>query len=198
MCIRDRVKQDQQAKLTAHEEQTRLAAKDADKVDELKWRADILRSSYDKTVEQLADERLKLSHMEANTRELSEKATALQKEAELIASAAGENLVSTTNSKSKYGELQSAISTAKEAINAKSEELSNLETKYVLIPYSGPNGTTRRPIYIECLPNRVVMQPENVTLTGADFVEPLDIENPLAQALRAKREFLQDLSLIHI
>ena len=56
---------------------------------------------------------------------------------------------------------------------------------YSVVPYDGPNGTRRRPIYIECLADAVVLQPEGVRLSEADFEGPLGPGNPLAAALRA-------------
>ncbi len=61
---------------------------------------------------------------------------------------------------------------------------------YAIIPYEGPNQTHRRPIYIECLANAIVLQPEGIALTGSDFEGPLGPGNPLAAALRAAREYL--------
>ena len=59
---------------------------------------------------------------------------------------------------------------------------------YAIVPYDGPNRTRRRPIYIECRGDAVVLQPENIVFTEADFDEPLGPGNPLAAAVRAARE----------
>ena len=56
---------------------------------------------------------------------------------------------------------------------------------YSVVPYEGPNSTHRRPVYIECRENSMVLQPEGVELTPADFVGMLGPGNPLASALRA-------------
>jgi len=187
---------ERQEKLAEHETQKALAIKSHEEFDELQWRADTLRSSYEVTVGQLAQERLKLSHMESNTRELEEKAAAMQAEADLIAQTANEKVDTRSNAAEELENLRNAIDSAKNDLEQTKKDLTNLDPKYVLIPYKGPNGTDRRPIYIECLADRVVLQPENVPLISEDFTEPLTLENPLARALRAKREFLQDNGLI--
>lgn len=180
--------------VAAQQSQQQLAAEQQAKFDEYQWRADLLRSSYEQTVGAVAEQRLALSHLESNTRELSERASAMQAEADLIAKTARRNQREVDSK--RLGDVHAEIAAAKTELAAKQEELKNADPKYVLLPYAGPNGTDRRPVYIECLPDRVVLRPENVVLTGDDFVAPLTTDNPLARALRAKREFLQDNQLI--
>jgi hypothetical protein len=55
---------------------------------------------------------------------------------------------------------------------------------YAILPYEGPNGTLRRPVYIECRSDCVVLQPEGVTLREADFQGHMAAGNPLAAAVR--------------
>ena len=40
---------------------------------------------------------------------------------------------------------------------------------YAIIPYEGPNQTHRRPIYLECRADAVVLQPEGIVFVEADF-----------------------------
>jgi hypothetical protein len=60
---------------------------------------------------------------------------------------------------------------------------------YSVVPYEGPNRTHRRPIYIECRQDAMILQPEGIELTPADFAGFLGPGNPLAQALRGAREY---------
>ena len=64
----------------------------------------------------------------------------------------------------------------------------NRPKSYAIVPYDGPNHTRRRPIYIECRGDAVVLQPENIVFDEADFDEPLGPGNPLAAAIRAARQ----------
>ena len=61
---------------------------------------------------------------------------------------------------------------------------------FAIVPYEGPNSTHRRPIYIECRDDAVVLQPEGIVLGVHDFEGPMGPSNPLAMALRAEREYL--------
>jgi hypothetical protein len=61
---------------------------------------------------------------------------------------------------------------------------------YAVIPYQGPNGTRRRPIYVECRSDSVVIQPEGIVLRAEDFAGPTGPGNPLEAALRAVREHI--------
>jgi hypothetical protein len=58
------------------------------------------------------------------------------------------------------------------------------QESYAIVPYVGPNGTNRRPIYIECRADKVVLLPEGVELTDRDFIYP-GPQCPLIAALRA-------------
>ena len=63
-----------------------------------------------------------------------------------------------------------------------------------MVPYEGPNGTYRRPIYIECVKGELVLQPEGVHLTADDLRPPIGPGNPLASVLRATRDHLVRLN----
>ena len=62
-------------------------------------------------------------------------------------------------------------------------------TRYSIVPHDGPDGTTRRPIYIECLNDRLIIRPYDIELTKKDFVRPIVANNPLDAALIAVREY---------
>jgi hypothetical protein len=62
---------------------------------------------------------------------------------------------------------------------------------YAIVPFDGPHGTRRRPIYVECLADRIVIQPEGIELTELDFAGPLAPTNPLVETLAAAREYHQ-------
>jgi len=103
--------------------------------------------------------------------------------------------------------VQNKNETIDQGIDSKTERLKSLETEidekkkklaeeidkkkktkpaFAIIPYSGRNGTNRRPIYIECNRDGVVLQPEGITLTHRDLI-PTGPANPLATALRMLR-----------
>lgn len=71
-------------------------------------------------------------------------------------------------------------------------EIAQGKKSYAIIPYRGTNGTFRRPIYLECFEDRVVIQPEGVVLTRDDFVLENRAENPLDVALRVIRQYYME------
>ena len=190
------VEAENQRRLALHEEQMALAERNRQEIEDYKWQTSMLLESYEKTVEDLADQRLALSHLESHTRELSDKASEMQAEADLIAATNNEKLTKKDGQQEQLAVLSSKIENAKTEIEEAKRAVTNRPTKYALVPYEGPNSTTRPPIYIECQGDRVVLQPENIVLTEEDFEPPLSIENPLAVALRAKREFMLKQGLL--
>jgi hypothetical protein len=70
-----------------------------------------------------------------------------------------------------------AILTDRQRAAAQPQEL------YSIVPYAGRNGEARRPLYIECRGDRIILQPEGTELSAADF-EILGPGNPLEAAVR--------------
>jgi hypothetical protein len=87
---------------------------------------------------------------------------------------------------------------------AKSEQhLNDLQTKaknkkksYAIIPYRGTNGTFRKPIYIECKNNKVIIQPEGIELTTYDFLALDRADNPFDSLLRVVRQYYAETNQI--
>lgn len=185
-----------QQRIAEHERRKSLAEQNQQQIDEYQWQTELLTTSYEKTVEQLAEQRLALSHLESHTRQLSEQAALMQSEADIMANAATDDAADRDSQRTDLEQLKVQLVSARREVERAKEELSQRPTKHVLVPYDGPNGTQRPPIYIECFADRVILRPENVVLYGEDFREPLASINPLAMALRAKREFLLEHGLL--
>jgi len=186
----------QQQQIADHQRAKQLAEDSQLELDELTWKLDTLQPTYESTLEDLAEQRLALSHLEQHTRELSEKASEMQAEADLIAMTAQNGAQNVEADKAELDRVKNELAAAQRELAIEREKLGQQSKRYALVPYDGPNGTQRPPIYIECLPDRVVLQPENVMLIGEDFRAPLNPQNPLAIALRAKREFMLENGLL--
>ena len=83
-------------------------------------------------------------------------------------------------------------------LNAKAELKSKREaaketgpTNYVIVPHKGGGGTFRRPIFIECVKDEIILQPAGIRLRKSDFAPPLQPGNMLDAALLATREYWQ-------
>ena len=158
-------------------------------VEEVEWRVGQLREARAKTEAQLADERLKLSHVEDHERRLREKLEQLKIAVAEMERAGAE---STDKSRQSADELKAAraeLDEAKKALVEVQRQGRHKSVNYSVVPYEGRSATNRRPIYIECRENLIVLQPEGIELTPSDFVGYFGPGNPLASALRAQREY---------
>jgi hypothetical protein len=68
---------------------------------------------------------------------------------------------------------------------------------FSIIPYEGANRTTRRPVYLECTAQGVVIQPEGVLVSIEDLGPPHGPGNPLDAALRVLRNAYQSRDAIY-
>jgi hypothetical protein len=161
----------------------------AAKHEELQWRIDELRKSREATEKLLADKQTELSHLEEHARrlkdQLEEAAAAREHFSELAAGDAREN-----------EDLRKRLARARVDADRTRAEIDELNRKggsgesYAIIPYHGPNETHRKPIYIECRGDSIVLQPEGVELAvDQDFTVDLGPSNPLVSALRAATDY---------
>ncbi len=79
------------------------------------------------------------------------------------------------------------IAKTEEQIREANQRRGNGKT-YAVLPYRGRNGTGRRPIYLECRADRVVLQPEGIELLATDFM-PGRALSPLSAALLATVDY---------
>ena len=164
------------------------------------WRIEQLKVSLKKTQSQLSDARLGLGHLEDHARRLRDQLIQLQTSLSDLARPGGGAHLSGTHlwvggrQRSKLeAELEQVRAQVVEAQRRLAEARQPVEERrrsYAVVPYRGPHETFRRPIYVECRADAVVLQPEGIVLTEDDFFGPLGPGNPLAAALRAARERL--------
>jgi biopolymer transport protein ExbD len=138
--------------------------------------------------QRLRDEQERLSHLEDHRRRLEEELAKL--------SIANEQLKQTEqNLTVDQDQAEKELAQLAELINEKELQLEDLKEaptgkkSYAIVPYKGPNGTFRMPIYLECKGDVVTIHPEGHHLTKNDFIAPSWPGNPLAAVLRATREF---------
>lgn len=158
--------------------------------EDLQWRIAHLKESRDKSAADLAEQRLKLSHVEDHERRLRDQFRNLK-----IAAEEMQRLGSTSADEQQHAaaELQAAqqrVLTAQLALDEARKKAQGQASTYSVVPYEGPNATRRRPIYIECRASTVILQPEGIELKPQDFAGTLGPGNPLASALRGMREYL--------
>ena len=137
----------------------------------------------------LQDEQLRLSHLEEHTRRLEHELAELHLTAKQLQATEGQRVLDQQQAERELVRLIKLV----EQTNQELEHLLDQSTKkrsYAIVPYTGPNGTVRRPLYIECCIEGVIIQPEGIRLEAKDFIAPFDAGNPLAKAIRAARDLL--------
>jgi hypothetical protein len=183
------------------------AAEAAERDDDLKlqrelaeWRIEQLKVSLKKTQAQLSDARLGLGHLEDHARRLRDQLAPLQASLQDLARPGGGTHLSGTRLwvggrqrsklEAELQQVQGQIAEAQRRLGEARRSAEERRRSYAVVPYRGPHQTYRRPIYVECRAEAIVLQPAGIVLTEDDFSGPLGPGNPLAAGLRAAREHL--------
>lgn len=167
------------------EEQARLA-KELAEIAAYQKELDGLRAE---SKQRLKNERARLSHAEEHARRLEEELAKLTIAAEQLKQTEQNQTVDQKQAEKELARLQNLI-VETEAMVENLRKDAGGKKSYAIVPYRGPNGTYRKPIYIECTDEAVIIQPEGIRLTPDDFLAPRWPGNPLASVLRASREYL--------
>jgi hypothetical protein len=185
------------ARANAREEHARQAApsaevlkKQQEALEEARWRQEQLEKSRAERQEELQNTRLALSHLEDHIRRLNEKGKELMELLDQVEAGKKSQEKDVNLAKRELAQLKDELAKKQDELEQKKQAAAVAEKWYALIPYDGPNGTRRMPIYIECVEEGVVIQPEGVLLTTDDFRGEPSPGNPLDAALRTKREYI--------
>jgi hypothetical protein len=95
--------------------------------------------------------------------------------------------------KRKADELESKIEAEKQKLETLKAKAKSTSPAFAIFPYQGRNGTTRRPIYLECVQAGVIIQPEGTLVSMDDLKPPFGPGNPLDASLRLIRGEFQKL-----
>lgn len=162
--------------------------------DFFRWRSTHLREARTKTQADLDAERLKLSHIEEHQRRLEEKFNQLKIAIAELEKAGASTADERSQNEAELAKVQDELAKARIAVDEARKKGKHEAVNYSVIPFEGRNGTHRRPIYIECLADKIILQPEGVELAPEDFIGYFGPGNPLASGLRAQREYFAKLS----
>ena len=161
-----------------------------EQLEDAQWRRELLEQQRTEKTQELAEHREELEHLEDHIRRLKEQAQQLLARAQQIDRGDKLKDPDLAAAKAEIGRLKQEISRKQAELDAKRQEHQASQRSYALIPYDGPQGTRRRPIYIECTERGIVLQPEGIVFKAADFNGPMGPGNPLDAALRTIREYL--------
>ncbi len=185
-----------QAKLQA----AQLAAAEADKQkkelkearEEVQWKIELLKTSREKTRLQLAEARLELGGIEDHARRLTDRFVRLKATLAELNRTDGDGGRRREELESELRQVRAEIAEVAGRLDQVRQNAEHRRRSYAVVPYRGPHETLRRPIYIECTADSIILQPEGIVLRKDDFDGPMGPGNPLAAMLRAVREYLLD------
>lgn len=141
--------------------------------------------------QRLAEERLKLSHSEDHMRRLEHELAQLALAAEQLKATEEEQVVDQQQAEKELARLEQLIVETEDDLEELRESQS-VARSYAVVPFKGRHGTYAKPIYIVCDEHGITLQPEGLRFEDADFFDPSWPGNPLAAALRASREYLNN------
>jgi hypothetical protein len=180
--IADQRVQEQHQQKQGDQQQLRQAEED------LQWQQEVLTRQRQELTQQLAKGRLELSHLEDHIRRVEQKFAELTAQAQEMQRLGTGRHEDATAAQGELQQLQTEIEQQRQRLEESRAEVAKRRRSYAIIPYRGPNGTERRPIYIECRASGIYIQPGGIVLTPDDLAGPLGPGNPLDAALRAIRE----------
>jgi hypothetical protein len=179
----------------AHEQVARGEAQDSqlvERTDELVLRRDLetfrvaeLTELRPAIVEQLGDARRRRGHYEYEIQRLHERARQLESETANLQAIRKDKIGRVDPSADEYEQLKGQLAAEVAALDAARQAAEAQPITYAIIPHTGPNGTLRRPIYVECTRNALIIQPIGVRLTPDQFTKPVVAGNPFDAALLA-------------
>lgn len=178
----------------AQQSEPQLSAEDQQRqqqeLEDAQWRRELLEQSRGEKTQELAESRAKLAHLEDHIQRLMAGARELMERAQRID--AGQQLRDgeLAAAQAELQRMQAEIAKKQAELDEARRKFASQEKWFALIPYQGPHGTRRRPIYIECTAEGIILQPEGLVLVPGDFQGPLGPGNPLDAALRTVREHI--------
>lgn len=138
--------------------------------------------------EQLAAQRARRSHLEEATRHLIEEARSLDDAWKQTEAAVTKAVEARGDDNSQIRNLESELSASQVELDALRKQVTDRPVLYSIVPTTTAGGTSRRPIYVECRPDGILLQPTGIHLSLDDFTMPVIAGNPLDAALLATRE----------
>lgn len=166
-----------------------VAKQRTEQIEEVESQIKFARQAYEKEYLEgqidLEKSRLALQHLENHVQELLEELDDLQTTKQLLTSDSQQD--QTAEIEESISELEKQLADAKEELTKKLENPDGDKPIFAIIPYDGPNGTHRRPIYLECTGRGLLIQPEGIPLGASDLQPPFGPGNPLDAALRTIR-----------
>ncbi len=157
--------------------------------EDLELRIQQLNAAKEKTLADLNTSRTRLAGIEASSRELEDRLAALTAAAKQLPGADASDDPQRDKLRLELAQLNSQRAELEQILQKARREAGHRQPGYAVIPFDEMYKTSRRPIYIECRGDSVILQPEGIVFGPQDFLGPGGPSNPLASALRAAQEY---------
>lgn len=181
--------QDNELLDSQHQQQIEIHKQRQLEIENYQWRSEILVAKRDEYQDQVQQNRLKLAQLETHILELEGRWQALLNKARMISDERMDSSRSQIGIENEIARLQQKIFAAKSELEQARVDAQQGDQSYAIIPYQGEHGTHRRPVYLECVAEGVLIQPERILISHADLDGPSGVGNPLNACLRTIREF---------
>ncbi len=155
----------------------------AEMIEEEQFRASQLVAFRDKQTGDVEQRRDQLTHLEDHVDRLRRRLKLLEDEVRQATGDAPTNVID----QSAIDRLQEEIAAHELAISELRKAAESKTPRIVIVPHQGPNGTDRRPVYVECTANGVTIWPEGSRISTLQLSDSFADANPLDAALRAVR-----------
>ena len=159
-------------------------------IDEAAFHIQAIESIRSKQAAVLEERRDQLTHLENHIRQLQTSLKRLSGEIENATADAPTNQIDSAT----IAMLRDQIAQEQLAVEQLKAEKGSQAPRVVIVPHKGPNGTTRRPIYVECTAEGLTIWPEGVKIQTDQLVDRRTrLANPLDAALRVARLHIMEV-----
>ena len=153
------------------------------KLSEATWHRDSVVKMRDKQTAQIDERRTRQTHLEDHIGRLREELQRIEAEV----AATQDETTKSSSSQEQIATLKAKIEDEKLKIDKLKADQQNMAPRIVIVPHKGPNGTDRRPIYIECKADGIYVQPGDIAIAAKYLDNNIPGPNPLDAALKTIR-----------
>lgn len=159
-----------------------------DSLDLEQFRVESLANMRPNLKRRLEEEKLRRSHLDEEIRRLNEETRVLESQFQGLVSNDSGTSETREQDEKRIAELRRKIEKKRSDLKLARTNKGEQPVLYSIVPTRTSGGTERRPIYVECTPSGIQLQPSGITIGLDDFTKPILPGNPLDVALLTTRE----------
>ncbi|MFK8111550.1 MAG: hypothetical protein AB8B91_05095 [Rubripirellula sp.] len=152
-------------------------------IQEERFRVTQLIAFRDQQTADMEDRRDSMTHLDDHIQRLRERLKRLNDE---VDRAMGETETEQVEEETLIA-LRASLERERQKVETLRSEAANQTPRVVIVPHKGPNGTDRRPVYLECTADGVYIRPEGTLIAVPQLENSSRSANPLDAALRVIR-----------